>query len=101
LKAYPEPCSITIAEALDCIASRSYVLPAIQREFVWNEGQVCALFDSLMQGYSFGEFLFWLIQPSKSGDIDSKQQSLARRLLDQLHRRVHQDRAISYYPESS
>ena len=57
----------TIKEALDSIASNEYVLPAIQREFVWRPEQVCALFDSVMQGYPFGEFLFWQIEPENSG----------------------------------
>ena len=56
----------TIKDALDRIASHEYVLPAIQREFVWNPGQICALFDSVMQGYPFGEFLFWRIAPENS-----------------------------------
>ena len=56
----------TIKKALDSIASHEYVLPAIQREFVWGTGQICTLFDSLMQGYPFGEFLFWRIDPQSS-----------------------------------
>ena len=56
----------TIKDALDRIASREYVLPAIQREFVWSSKQICALFDSLMQGCPFGEFLFWRILPENS-----------------------------------
>ena len=32
--------------------------PAIQREFVWKPEQIAKLFDSLMQGYPFGTFLF-------------------------------------------
>ena len=51
----------TISNALDSIASNEYVLPAIQREFVWRPEQICSLFDSVMQGYPFGEFLFWRI----------------------------------------
>lgn len=58
----------TIKSALDKIASNEYVLPAIQREFVWSPEQICKLFDSLMQGYPFGEFLFWKIKPERSGD---------------------------------
>ncbi len=57
----------TIKEALDSIASHEYVLPAIQREFVWRPEQVCNLFDSLMQGYPFGEFMFWRVAPENSG----------------------------------
>ncbi len=56
----------TIKDALDRIATHEYVLPAIQREFVWNPEQICTLFDSLMQGYSFGEFLFWRVAPENS-----------------------------------
>ena len=52
----------TIKEALDSIASHEYVLPAIQREFVWRPEQVCNLFDSVMQGYPFGDFMFWRVE---------------------------------------
>ena len=58
----------TIKQALDRIASNEYVLPAIQREFVWSPNQICMLFDSVMQGYPFGEFLFWRIGPENSAD---------------------------------
>ena len=57
----------TIREALDSIASRGYVLPAIQREFVWRPEQVCNLFDSVMQGYPIGEFMFWRVEAQNSG----------------------------------
>ena len=56
----------TIEQILKDIAANHYVLPAIQREFVWGPGQICALFDSVMQGYPFGEFLFWRIEPENS-----------------------------------
>lgn len=55
----------TIKQLLDKIASQEYILPAIQREFVWWPEQICSLFDSLMQGYPFGTFLFWRIKPEK------------------------------------
>jgi len=58
----------TIKEALDKIAANEYVLPAIQREFVWSPDQICMLFDSVMQGYPFGDFLFWRIKPENSAD---------------------------------
>ena len=51
----------TIRDALTLIESENYVLPAIQREFVWRPWQICSLFDSVMQGYPFGEFLYWKI----------------------------------------
>lgn len=57
----------TIAAALEKIQSKAYVLPAIQREFVWKPEQIERLFDSLMQGYPFGTFLFWTVGPETSG----------------------------------
>ena len=56
----------TIREAVDRIAKQEWVLPAIQREFVWGPKQICALFDSVMQEYPFGEFLIWKIEKEKS-----------------------------------
>ncbi|MDL2198125.1 DUF262 domain-containing protein [Halopseudomonas aestusnigri] len=55
----------TIKHLLDKVASQEYILPAIQREFVWWPEQICRLFDSLLQGYPFGTFLFWRIAPEK------------------------------------
>lgn len=57
----------SIADALKRIQTNEYVLPAIQREFVWWPEQIEMLFDSLMQGYPFGTFLFWKVQPDTSG----------------------------------
>lgn len=60
---------LTIKVALDAVSKNHYVLPAIQREFVWKPEQICRLFDSLMQGYPFGTFLFWKVEPEKSSDF--------------------------------
>lgn len=60
---------LTIKEALEAVSRNLYVLPAIQREFVWKPEQICRLFDSLMQGYPFGTFLFWKVEPEKSSQF--------------------------------
>ena len=60
---------ITIAKAIENIQSNHYVLPAIQREFVWSDEQIERLFDSLMRGYPIGSFLFWKIKPEKLTDF--------------------------------
>ena len=52
----------TIQQALDQVSSNNYVLPAIQHDLVWQPKQICALLDSVMQGYPFGEFLFWRVE---------------------------------------
>ena len=56
----------TIKEALDQIGDGTFVLPAIQREFVWKPAQICKFYDSLMQGYPFGTFLYWRIASENS-----------------------------------
>ncbi len=56
----------TIREVLDAIHENKLVLPAIQREFVWRPSQICQFFDSILQGYPFGTFLFWEIEPENS-----------------------------------
>lgn len=57
----------TIRSVIQRIHKREYVLPAIQREFVWKEDQIIRLFDSIMKGYPIGSFLFWNItKESKS-----------------------------------
>jgi uncharacterized protein with ParB-like and HNH nuclease domain len=39
----------------------SYLIPAIQREFVWEREQILDLFDSVLRGYPIGSFLFWRV----------------------------------------
>ena len=57
----------TIKETIDLVQKHEFVLPAIQREFVWNPEQIARLFDSLMQGYPFGTFLLWKVEAENSG----------------------------------
>jgi hypothetical protein len=62
----PYQSPITIKSALDRISKNDYVLPAIQREFIWTPEQITGLFDSLMQGFPVGSFLFWKIDRETS-----------------------------------
>ena len=55
--AYEAP--LKIVDVVNDIHSNKYILPAIQREFIWDVDQIEQLFDSLMQGYPIGAFLFW------------------------------------------
>lgn len=59
---------ITIKEAIDNIDKNKYLLPAIQREFVWSSSQIERLFDSLMREYPIGSFLFWRLEKDKVQD---------------------------------
>lgn len=58
----------TVKDALSHIEKGDYVLPAIQREFVWEPDQICKFYDSLMRGYPFGTFLFWRIDQANSAN---------------------------------
>lgn len=56
---------ITIKEAIDKIVDRTYLLPAIQRKFVWSSDQIELLFDSIMRGYPINSFMFWEVKENK------------------------------------
>jgi len=74
---------ITIAKVIGDIQANRYVLPAIQREFVWSAEQIEKLLDSLMRGYPIGSFLFWKIDPQS---LDSFR---FYRFMDRYHQRDH------------
>ena len=42
---------ITISDAISSIETRKFLLPAIQRKFVWSSDQIEVLFDSIMRNY--------------------------------------------------
>jgi uncharacterized protein with ParB-like and HNH nuclease domain len=63
--AYEKP--ISIKEAITSIQDQEYILPSIQREFVWGTFQIETLFDSLMRDYPISTFLFWKV---KAENID-------------------------------
>lgn len=52
----------TIADIIEGIDKQMYLLPIIQRNYVWGEEQIEKLFDSIMNDYPFGTFIFWKIK---------------------------------------
>lgn len=52
----------TIKSIVEDINSNKYLLPSIQREFVWSTSQIEKLFDSLMRDYPINSFLFWEVK---------------------------------------
>lgn len=60
---------ITISEVINDIHSKKYLLPSIQREFVWSQDQITMLFDSLMRDYPINSFLFWKIPKEKASEF--------------------------------
>ncbi|HUZ47824.1 MAG TPA: DUF262 domain-containing protein [Terriglobia bacterium] len=55
---------ISVADAISRIDQRRLLLPAIQREFIWETQKIEWLFDSLLQDYPVGSFLFWEVRGS-------------------------------------
>lgn len=49
--------SKTVNDVVTKIQSGVYVLPVIQRGFVWDEYEMLLLFNSLLKGYSFGSII--------------------------------------------
>lgn len=62
--------ALTISEVFNDIHRKKYLLPAIQREFVWNTNQIERLFDSLMRDYPISSFLFWGVDKEKVNDFE-------------------------------
>ncbi|MCL1882433.1 MAG: DUF262 domain-containing protein [Defluviitaleaceae bacterium] len=56
--------SITIYEALQHIKSGKYIMPAFQRQFVWNMEQIEKLWDSILLNYPIATFLYWRVDES-------------------------------------
>lgn len=50
---------ITISDAITHIEKRTFLLPAIQRKFVWSGDQIEVLFDSIMRDYPINSFMLW------------------------------------------
>ena len=52
----------TIKTAMKNIESHQFVLPAIQRKFVWSPEQIEMLFDSIMRDYPINAFMLWHVE---------------------------------------
>lgn len=59
---------VTVAQVLEGIHEKRYLLPAIQREFVWDTDQIRKLVDSLLLAYPIGSFLLWSVESARARD---------------------------------
>lgn len=62
--------ALPIIEVMEQIHRKKYLLPAIQREFVWDTEQIERLFDSLLRSYPISSFLFWKVNKDKVHDFE-------------------------------
>ena len=49
----------TIREYIDDASDERLILPSIQRNYVWEQDQICKLFDSIMRNYPIGHIMLW------------------------------------------
>ena len=56
----------SIASVIKKVNENQIFLPALQRKFVWKTKQIEQLFDSIMQGFPIGTFLFWELNDRKA-----------------------------------
>jgi uncharacterized protein with ParB-like and HNH nuclease domain len=61
--------ALTLSEVIKDIDAKKYLLPSIQREFVWSTDQIVMLFDSLMRDYPINAFLFWKVLKEKASEF--------------------------------
>jgi len=62
----------TITDLLKQIRLNLYVIPQFQRDFIWNEGQVKLLIDSIARNYPLGS----LLTMTKSADINLQSRTI-------------------------
>src|ERR1022692_2379939 len=55
-----EPLAEVIQKAT---VNATYVIPDLQRPYVWSPRQVTMLIDSLFRGWPFGSLLLWEVKP--------------------------------------
>lgn len=78
--------SITIKKAMENVATNQYLLPAIQRKFVWEISQIEMLFDSIMRDYPINSFMLWKIT-----DPTIKNDYKFYVFIDKYARKFHED----------
>ena len=59
----------SIKEIYDDLVCNKYLLPDIQREYIWDSEQIENLFDSILRGYPINSIMLWLV---KSDEIKKK-----------------------------
>ena len=77
-----------IRAVIEEINSRKIYLPAIQRQYVWDDDQITRLMDSIMLGYPIGTFLFWKVRKSI---INKKEYSMYEFIKDFHERDVYKN----------
>ena len=66
----PEPKIERITNLVHRIQNGDIKIPKFQRGFVWDEGQIIKLLESIYEGYPIGSLLFWLSDKPMGSERD-------------------------------
>lgn len=50
-----------IKDVIALVESAEWILPTFQRKYVWDQEQICDLFDSIMRSYPISTFMIWKV----------------------------------------
>ena len=92
---------ISIAYLIRQISKKEIVLPSLQRKYVWSHQQICQLFDSIMQGYPIGTFMFWKIGNRSSEDKDLRKMMMFYEFLSDYNKNDDLGSGIEFKPAVS
>lgn len=59
---------ISIKDAVRGIDKNEYILPSLQRKFIWKPKQIENLFNSIMMGFPINFFIFWKVRSKTAND---------------------------------
>lgn len=56
-----------IKEVIELVEKSEWILPTFQRKYVWDQEQICDLFDSIMRSYPISTFMIWKVSKATAG----------------------------------
>ena len=92
---------ISIADLIRSITKKEIVLPSLQRKYVWSHQQICQLFDSIMQGYPIGTFMFWKIGNRTKDDKNLQKKMMFYEFLSHYNKNDDLGSGIEFKPAVS
>ena len=63
------PVTRSIIDILEELDRGEYMIPQIQREFVWKDELIFDFYDSLMKKYFIGSMIFWVVNKKTIGTL--------------------------------
>ncbi len=57
-----------IREIIELVEKSEWILPTFQRKYVWDQEQICDLFDSIMRSYPISTFMIWKVNKTTASE---------------------------------